>query len=654
MERLIKIIEKNLVFINIEPIEKRYELLSKCSKKVNLIAPQDTIKTCNQLQKVTYQDIIYSYLLVYFDLTIPQLENYFNLLVEFLNNENLSTNEKNKIVLFAINSISGTDREDLLKNKSKIAEFLATMKRFTESNVIKMLGSNGEEILECLKHLAKTEYFYNIYEDIRDCYENRYEEVNDFYMQKLKEAFSLYKNYEWLDQKLKNDDKLKEYRKTLILIEECVRLGDPLTKETKIVGRKLTSAKKKNISNTQKLNILKRKLSNNRVVDLPFIVECRTVINNDRAFNEFLVEALKYNAEVISSIKNNEFDKDKKLELLFKKYRYDYSKFADSLKEKLIEICDNQFIDSILNLLEDNNIRLTNDNLGELLLNGSIGKISRVLTSVSKGYIDEEFINQNIKILYDDDFQARVLSNIDTLLNSELDIYKVIESNQQILTEDSKRIRNNLNILHQYGIYIKNQDVTNYEFLSDSSSFRIIDLFIEKRLFPVIINHPEYINNSYLTVLKRIHINRLIHNKIMTDKEIDNKILSGKGYFLEEDELDSYLCSHTDDYINSEVNNILANSDNNIIENSIYLDEVISKLDSEYLCDGNYLFGKTVISRIKFLRYYSSINKDSLNIPLSDIVFSCLIKDSYLTDSELIFIKECVINITKELTFVKK
>lgn len=650
MEKIFEIIERNLPIANVAPLEERYALLSKYSKKLDLgNNPKVDDVLYNRLCCISYKDFIYANLLIFFDLTNKQLEEYYNLLDEFISSD-IPDYEKEKIVLFAIGCSSMENKSD----GNKLAGLVSSITSFTKSGLIKSLGDNGEKIFDCLKKLSSTEYFYNIYSSIMDCYAVRDNVFDVNIVRSLSLNFQIVSDVDKIEKKIRNDKYLKKYRKPWFFIVGCVRVGGFLTRECRKLERKINNIKKDNTLNQQKISKLRESTFRNGIIDLSFIERCRKIIINDQEFNKLLVEVLRYNCNVINDIKNNSFDEDKKIELLLKKYCYDFSKFSLDVRESLKSNWNSDVCDRILGIFSNINIRFTYDNLGKLLLYGKLEVINRILSSISMGYIDEEFINNNIEVLYCEEIQLRVLANIDTLLNSELNIYDVIESDNDILMKDHNMVKNNLILLQRYGISIKNKKIFNYGFLADSESLGVIDAFIEKRLFSVIKKNPEYITKDNLIAVKRMHINRLIHNKIMNNGAIISSILDGKGYFLEDDELDDYLCSHVDNYINEKVNDILDSSNNNVIVNNIFSNDVVLKLDSEYLFEDHYLFGNVVISRIKFLRNYSTILNSGDEVLLKDAVFSCLVKNSYLTDYELGFIKECVENIIKELTFVKK
>ena len=206
----------------------------------------------------------------------------------------------------------------------------------------------------------------------------------------------------------------------------------------------------------------------------------------------------------------------------------------------------------------------------------------------------------------------------------------------------------------RYNRRIDKKGIHSYKFLIDIEIFDIIDLFIEEGLSDIIRNHPEYLNPTLRNVPKRIHINHLISSPVRNEEKTKllSNILYEKYYFLSDEELDSFLCNHTEEYVNEEITGILKNKKRNKIDKKIMEKIEIQQLDNHFLNGENYLFGTTTISRIKFLINYSILQKYT-KFSIKDLIYNALIYNSYLLHEELLIIKREVESIYGEKILVK-
>lgn len=435
-------------------------------------------------------------------------------------------------------------------------------------------------------------------------------------------------------------------------ITAWVILKEPLKNEIKKAQISLALIKKENKQKEEKLDMLIKKLHPTEPISTKHLTDIRNIVQDEEKFLKILIKVAFYNKKTIEKLEKEELSEEKKAEIILRRSQYNYEKLKESTKEYLKRKSSKESLIEVLDFLRSNNLYLDYENLSLLIENYNKEAIKRIQPLINKGIIDNTIIIKNIKILYDEEIQTNFLGVLDVLL-SELNASAIIKTTAQIILMNPRLIKDNLELLKQYKIKIKDKTLPDYDLLMNSSYFKIVDGLIEEGLGQVVKNHPEYIRERYLKLPKRVHISRKIGENIIGKGKIESRFLSEESYFLSNSELDFYLCNHTDEYMDPKIKEILNSNQNNQIEPAILNEELIVRLDSEYMFDDNYLFGEKIISRIKFLRNYTTMKNCTLFSPL-EIIFNCLIEGSFLTDEELIDIKKSVKNLAKELTFAKK
>lgn len=667
MEELINKLKEKVKIIPVDSLEKQYKTVDdiyNTACMINdvffLLLADDSVDVDEALNKLSMTDIINGYLLAYYDYSIEEVEEKSALLLELVKKENLN---KDDVIYNYINlNIIVNDEEKKRRYKKNFPilteDFIDEKEKELEQErekLVQQLGDSSEKFINLLNELSSVKKFHNMYKNMCYCYS---EDGFNFDKKVLKDF--LQTTYDFaLTNSLSIARRLAvKHRETHNILSLIIAVGD-LKKELPVkkssLRKKLAYCKKQNETNLSNVNMVENKLTNlfnKEIISVYDISKLKPIINDDELLNMLLVEVLKHNNKSITDAKNNEFGFSKKMEMLFRKYNYDYNKFSSLFKERLKTISEDNLC-KILNLLSANSISLTINNLEMVISDGSYDIVKRVKALFNKRIIDSNYINEHIGILCNDECQKKFLTNINLLLDNDIDVIGVLNSNIDMGSCSTKEITNNLKLLNLYGIEYKDKKINKYEFLLNSRCFDVIDGFIEEGYDVVVKNHPEYIRTDYLQACKRVHISNLINDDCIKGERFKKNVLYEKDYFLSDSLLDENMCSHTENYENKIINKIISSNKLNLISEDVLFDSVVKKLDSSYLSDNNYLFGDTIISRIKFLRCYELFFRNKSG-NLTDIVYNCLIYNSYLTDKELIMLREIAQNITKELTFVKK
>lgn len=652
MEEVIKLVEKQLKFASTSELEEKCSLLNYVFHQLDGIEASDLgchlSKFAKAIQKVDYIDIIHGCLLAYYDFSMDEVREYTEILVDFLRNDQLTFGDKRTYVLF----LTASKHPELLK-EGVSTDVIQIFFQLKEELVSSQLGPRKEEIIHVLDILSNQKDFSDHFDTIITSY---YEEKPNIDEELLKQFIIYMKvhNQDLDSTQLLKDQTYSDYNYIITLLYAGHYLRKKVIEKFHETEKKISAIHNENKKKERRLKILKEKFSNlfsKQWICKENVQELREIIEDDSIFYQLLIQILEHNNEHFCHLKGEKHSFSR-MALLFKKYHYDYSSFSTEIQSSLSLIDTNKLI-AILDELEQNRIILTYENLARVCVSSNLEMINYVIPFLERGIVTVSFINQFIDILCDSKYQTRFSSNIQILMDHSIDIKKVLESGLSLGNIDCKELLTNFQLLDSYGICYRNKELHNFDFLEDCSCFSIIDGFIEEGLFSMIQNHPEYLRKDNQVVPKRIHINQLIDEEIVKGERLDNQLLYENKYFLRDSQLDSFCCSHTLEYSNPFLQEQLEKEKKNKISLEVLHHEMVKLLDQFYLDGENYLFGDTIISRIKFLRGFEVIYQND-DFSMEERVFNSLIYHSLLTDEEANFIQKSIKNMKNELTFVKK
>lgn len=370
---------------------------------------------------------------------------------------------------------------------------------------------------------------------------------------------------------------------------------------------------------------------------------------SDKEFNKLLK---KY------SINFDIEDKDKQVYLLLKKY------------------CDINKFDYILTFIENNNLNFVYENkeiLSKILLYGSVKQIENIINVLGLDFVKKyqvvlyprtkEFLNdEEIKSYNESGCSNYILENINLLKEKKFDINKIIEDIPTVLFYKTELLEKRISMLELYGINYSEH--SNYKkclsYLDKIDILDQVDKAIESNLFEyykdniskTLVYNPYIFKLCYSLNIKNDLLFKYSNGKYIINKEILNK--KNISLDLSDDKIYELYSAYQLEFINKDIYDEVLNNNFNAKIIDLKNDAFISYLDSNYkINDYIYSFPKVdgvIISRIKVLRYYSTIvNNSNINLT-NDLRRYIITKNSMLNQEEQLKISSCLKNIDfKEL-----
>lgn len=616
------------------------------------ITPKGIIEAFNNID---YFDICYASLITYYDFSLEEAKEKGNHLLEFIKTNAIDKSDKEYLIKFINTYKSANFDMFLISNKDllRIELIKYKMEEFFRDEAL--------VIIEILEELVVSPSFNFFYGNLTACFYDKKPVISE------KRVAKYLDKIEGLSRLNMNLNKNSDYKYLTMYISNCSTLASDILISLKKYAHILDPIENKNKSLEkvveENVNEIIKIFKNNDVdnfIMIDDVMRLKSILKNEELFNFALIKVIEHNNKYMTLHNLDEHKKIKSVKDIIVAYNYNLEDL--DVDTKLLLDSDNSFnpyyIDKLKKILDDldkYNILLTNNNLGILIricFSGvSFIKINGLVKNlISKGCIDNYYINNNLNILYDNDYLDEFISKVNILLKYNIPVRNVLYSSIDIMSVDIQQLVNNIEISSMYKIDYNDVNNRNFEFLVNDSLFNIIDLFIEEDLLEVIRKHSGYIQEKYLTIVKRIHINHLIGAKVRTldNNSIDKNLMKEKNYYLANDDLDEFLCNHTSMYESVEIKSYLNNTKRNKISFETLNSDIVKLLDESVLCGENYLFGSTIISRIKFLRNIEVFINSIDDYDISELVFNCLISNSYLLIDELKDIEEYIINLFKD------
>ena len=631
MEELISLYKKSIIlydyldifniFMELLQIKEKMETLDDTNKEADTLA--EAINSINE------QDICSAFLYCYYTANShKEYNNRLDKLYMYIKKEGLTERQKQEYV----NILCQEEKKDK-KGQRK-----------AEEKIRKIFQEEAEEIIENLHFLATRDDFHYIYYYISQ------------YINRQKYTFTQQEIMSYIE-KAKEDTESNKFNKKIRYIRICFMMKEvllePVQTQIEIYAKDMAIWRKHNetesLTLTKNIEKIKQIFQKDRIA-MQDIKLLQTILKEENLINKSLQLILEHNNEQRKKKKEPDTLENKMRDLFS---NIEYESFSLPIKKFICDEKNSVRVTQIMSILSKNKIELEIKNIEKILIEGKEKNMNFIGNLLHKNYIENPFINRHIELLTDTNVFLDFLNKINLLVSRNLDL-KVALQSIDLMKIDMNHLLNNLYMLEGYKIRIDKKGIHSYKFLIDTETFDIIDLFIEEGLSDIIRNHPEYLNPTLRNVPKRIHINHLISSPVRNEEKTKllSNILYEKYYFLSDEELDSFLCNHTEEYVNEEITGILKNKKRNKIDKKIMEKIEIQQLDNHFLNGENYLFGTTTISRIKFLINYSILQKYT-KFSIKDLIYNALIYNSYLLHEELLIIKREVESIYGEKILVK-
>lgn len=289
-------------------------------------------------------------------------------------------------------------------------------------------------------------------------------------------------------------------------------------------------------------------------------------------------------------------------QLLFKKYGLDINSYT---------IDQNLDIATVTDTLEKlSKIELDKDAILDVLNGSSISSINSIYDYLSKGYISQEFVKNNIDIFntsYDD-----LINNIAYFLDNNISV-SLIQKCENNLNKDSDLVKRNIDSLEEYDLLKYLKKTTNNIFVSEENLTKRIDGLLELGFESKLKEGLDLLNYD-LDSIKKI---KLCIELGVNINEIDSMLVNGLSN-IPNDSLSDYLYSAVE--YNKPVSDLVKSKDE-------FLDSLSEYEDGKRL----YNIDGVLISKNKVKRAFSKIDTNQVS---TSTVYDIITANTILNDSE--------------------
>lgn len=427
-------------------------------------------------------------------------------------------------------------------------------------------------------------------------------------------------------------------------------------RELKKQFKKFTDEKQKTKEMYEKAKKLLEKVNDDQFTNIPdeimekldddLLVELiKHILDNDRKI---------YTNLQIENIKKNHYNE---IESILLQNGINVSKFSEEAKTALYNNIKLENLEKIIPYINLEEFRWlkSHPNLVQILLNTEENIFKSLVFWVKNGIISMDAIYKNIGIFIKNiEYKVdnndcipchnKVKNNI-TLLSKLIDLKNRTIKNSEILFVETSILKQLVELVKNYKLNLQAENAKNYtlSIFNDTDKFDDLDGFIELGFADYIINNAQLINETSREILLRLSI--IINaglNPYSTESRLHSNIITGKNFFVSNEELDEFKLSNIEDYIANPYYELLQNSTRISISKSTLELEIVRYLDVSYkTSELEYNFDGMIISRIKFLRNLECLSK-KIEVINEDMILCCL---TYKTpiDLELVeFIKTVI------------
>ena len=289
-------------------------------------------------------------------------------------------------------------------------------------------------------------------------------------------------------------------------------------------------------------------------------------------------------------------------QLLFKKYGLDINSYTIDQNLDIVTVADT--------LKKLSKIELDKDVILDVLNGSSISSINSIYDYLSKGYISQEFVKNNIDIFntsYDN-----FVNNIAYFLDKNISV-SLIQKCENNLNKDSDLVKRNIDSLEEYDLLKYLKKTTNNIFVSEENLTERIDGLLELGFESKLKEGLDLLNYD-LDSIKKI---KLCIELGVNINEIDSMLVNGLSN-IPNDSLSDYLYSAVE--YNKPVSDLVKSKDE-------FLDSLSEYEDGKRL----YNIDGVLISKNKVKRAFSKIDQDEVS---TSTVYDIITANTILNDSE--------------------
>lgn len=417
------------------------------------------------------------------------------------------------------------------------------------------------------------------------------------------------KEKELLKELVKKTEKdLFEFKFKSKDIEESIdgirRYASDVISEEKARKRKI----KKNFSNyTYIESWIKRLKHNQEITTIPDEV---MQLDDEELQKQILERIYNNNMSIYTQIekKYNDLSSNSynKYSLLLEQYGIDISNYNIDITNDINDV------KKILKLVSSLNIKSPHK-IVEIINTSKLKIVESINNLVKKGYIDNEYVNNNINIFSDS--YIDLISNIEEFKKEGLSLSSISKLKDS-LCEDSDTIQRSIAVLKEYGLFSSLGDCSSSSFLNNEQLEQKIDKLLELGMEQFLkddLSLLNYEDSVYDKILLAYKLNIPIE-----DTNSLHNILS-TPFIVSDDDIDTYLF------------NVSRKSLDSLEDININKDDLLELLEKKQSSENVYDFDGVLISKNKMSR---NLENSDDEIPLKTVIL-CMIDDKILDTDEL-------------------
>ena len=384
-------------------------------------------------------------------------------------------------------------------------------------------------------------------------------------------------------------------------IDGIRRYASDVISEEKARKRKI----KKNFSNyTYIESWIKRFKHNQEITTIPDEV---MQLDDEELQKQILERIYNNNMSIYTQIekKYNDLSSNSynKYSLLLEQYGIDISNYNIDITNDINDV------KKILKLVSSLNIKSPHK-IVEII---NTSKLESINNLVKKGYIDNEYVNNNINIFSDS--YIDLISNIEEFKKEGLSLSSISKLKDS-LCEDSDTIQRSIAVLKEYGLFSSLGDCSSSSFLNNEQLEQKIDKLLELSMEQFLkedLSLLNYEDSVYDKILLAYKLNIPIE-----DTNSLHNILS-TSFIVSDDDIDTYLF------------NVSRKSLDSLEDININKDDLLELLEKKQSSENVYDFDGVLISKNKMSR---NLENSDDEIPLKTVIL-CMIDDKILDTDEL-------------------
>lgn len=180
---------------------------------------------------------------------------------------------------------------------------------------------------------------------------------------------------------------------------------------------------------------------------------------------------------------------------------------------------------------------LTKEQVLEILVNTNVEVIDNLKQYIEKDILKNSIISDNPEI-FKPEINTLVDLNIKTLSETSINLLHTSFKSPEVYFLSNELIKKNLDVASANSINISTRHLMDYSFLGDVN---FEDKIIGLKDLEIDINENIEVLNTDINVLKRIKLCRSLNIDIFDNGKIRQEILSADKFFIQNNDIDSYL-----------------------------------------------------------------------------------------------------------------